>query len=331
LDQQTQTEADHYLGAGGAARLADTLANALAHLLSTMPKIWLFGVGFTVVPGVDSFIASQLSAIPIVAWINERTLAAFGYYRASAVGGNIKVKNESDLDLSVSEFRPYDCRQFALLLSAEAFTRLMCPILRDSVIKELMVQRQKDQFHEDITNRYQKEIRDQKIAEHYDEYFWWYLMQANPGLDPTEIASRAAQAEREVPGGDMGWNMAHEYAWGRCQQETDAEIDHRTQIALDNWLMFDAQQAIDAAQPPPCGKGSVDKIKKELNIPGEQRLAELKLKWLGAYPRYEFLRNGTIHVHYEAEAFQEDLWGDIWVPVSGEVVSQLTVNKDASS
>ena len=109
----------------------------------------------------------------------------------------------------------------------------------------------------------------------------------------------------------------------RVRKESEDIINKRAQEGLENWLhSADGQLAIDAAQPPPCGKGSAQ-FYAALNVPGEQGTAELTLKHLDAHPN-----EGCIVVHYEVDVFQEVFFGDIYLHVAGDmVVSQIDVNE----
>ena len=129
LNTTTRSAVDGLLGSGMADRISLALSAALKDLLSVASKAQLFAIGFKIVPGIESRSPSQLSALPTVAWINDLTLGVFGYYRASANGGDITLKKDGDLVQTQEEYfyglagvdNILPGRRCAVLLSAEAF------------------------------------------------------------------------------------------------------------------------------------------------------------------------------------------------------------------
>jgi len=82
---------------------------------------------------------------------HDQTLGVFGYYRASATGGDVAAKSDSDLVQPHEEFF-YDQpglfavmpgRRVALLFSPAAFQLVFaCPAIRNQVVRPLVFKRE---------------------------------------------------------------------------------------------------------------------------------------------------------------------------------------------
>ncbi|KAK7178404.1 hypothetical protein PSPO01_15550 [Paraphaeosphaeria sporulosa] len=156
-NQQTQRQIDGTLGQGTAATLATALQDALAELLARAGRIPVRAAGFLVRPGVVSHRPNQLSALPTLAWITVTAFGVFGYYRASAGGGDIRRKTTDDLQYQPEDYLtsgperfPIPACRVAILLSDVGFQHVIaCAITREVVIKGILSFRERPRFATD--------------------------------------------------------------------------------------------------------------------------------------------------------------------------------------
>lgn len=313
LDTLTRGFADAALGAGGADRLTTGLRDAFATLLFRAGSVAIPAFGFTVVPGIDSHDPTQLSALPTVAWIDNETLAVFGYYRAAASAGNIAAKPTGDLATVHEEFfynqpglySTVPGRRLALLMSAEAFEMVIaCPAVRNKVVRALVFQREKASWVNWERSQNGGTISQQmnaRLVQHYLEE-----EQKDPGQSPQTYFDRAK---------------------GDVQADIDNAIDALATSEENAWLgspstagpeSTPGQQAIDQAVPPPCGNGSVQIAR----IPVEHAQSDL----LPMLRRLKIaLAEGNIAVNYDVGGMLEVIAGDVTFDVHGELDIALTV------
>ena len=273
-----------------------------------------------VVPGVDSWDRLQLSAVPVVGWIDTFTLGVFGYYSASGSGGSVSAKTDSDLQWS-DEFlylpEPEGItptRQFAFLLSAGAAQRLLlCPVVRDGVVRNLRVEQQYWQFIEEITSspqQYQAIVDEQN--KHYFEYFVDELKNALPTFPGWR---GDAETERIM--------QAHDRAEARVRADVAKAIRDEARDQANFWLASPASSgpAIDAAVPPPCGTGTVEAFRKPIDeLTVQSKFVVAMLREFDIVPG-----DGRLVAHYKVDAFIEDILGDVAFAAEGDIEITLDV------
>jgi hypothetical protein len=318
LDRNTRSMADAALGPGGADRLTSALCDALKAYLSTIGTQAIPALGFTVVPGVDSNDPRQLSAPPVVAWIDGTTLGVFGYYRAAATGGDVRAKLGGDLGQVRDEYfygqpgaiSTLPGRRIALLLSATAFEQVLrCPAVRNYVVRGLVERRDQDAWRTRIRDRDGAAV----LAEQTQAHFFEYLQD--------EFSRDPFQNSQTIPA-DI------DRAKARVQADADAVINDRAHTEEDAWLdnTPEGQQAISTATPPPCGSGAVQITRENIGAPGEQSDLVAMLRRIDVR-----LGDGRITVHYEADATLEDLFGDAKISVTGDMDIFVTVSELGSN
>lgn len=308
LNATTRSQVDAALGQGGADRLTSGLRGALVTLLALAGTKPIQAMAFKVVPGIDSQNPLQLSAMPIVAWIDKTTLGIFGYYRASASGGFVHNKPTGDLTQSHEEFF-YDQRgnvsvlpgrRVALLLSSQAFGMVIaCPAVRQQVVRSLVEKRDEGAWIKKIRDR----DGDALLKEETNARFFGHLVEEF-AKDPTlqTVADDIKRAQDDV------------------QADVDAIIRQDAHAEEDGWLDTtpEGQQAITDATPPPCGGGSVQIASQPVPVAQGDLVVTLS--------RFQIrLDQGHITVHFAADASVKMITERFTATVSGDVDVLMTV------
>ena len=278
-----------------------------------------------VLPGVDSSDPLQLSAVPIVAWIDSFTLGVFGYYSASGSGGSVSAKTESDLDRAHEEFlylpEPEGVtrtRQVAFLLAADPAHRLLlCPyVICDSVIQTLRFEQETNWWVRHITaTRYQAILAEENLK-HLLTYFVEEM--AKGGLDAVDMwLADDASRDRE---------KAHR-AMERAEARVIVDVLNKIKLLASDeakaWLADElrSRPAIAAAVPPPCGTGTVEAFRRpidEFSVQSDFVVGNLL--------KFDIVPDdGHLVAHYKVEAFIEEVFGDVILGALGDIEITLDV------
>lgn len=308
LDAGTRVAADQVLGAGGADELTVALAAAIGSLLGQAGPMAIPAMGFFVAPGIDSTSAIQLSAVPVVAWIDGATLGVFGYYRADASGGNLTAKTTGDLHQDQEEFfyglggviSVLPGRRAAVLMSAQAVhSVLVCPAIHDYVAAGLLKISEQMRFRVTVRDRDGASELAAQSAAHLNAYLLDEY--ANGGFDDPATAIARARA--------------------RVQADVDAVLDKRADDEETAWLASaTGRAAVDGAVPPPCGRGSAQLERKPVDVAIAQSDLVATLRFLDV-----ILGLGQIAVHAYADASLELSTGDVSAAASIDANAVVSV------
>lgn len=315
LDAPTRSRAVATFGKGGANLLTSALQVAFAILLAAAGTRSVATTSFSILPGVDSADPTQLSAPPTVAWIDATTLGIFGYYRASATGGDVWAKTSSDLTQPYEEYF-YDApppfpimpgRRAAMLMSAEAFRMVIaCPAVR-SLTRSLVEQRDLQSWIDWERSQEGDAISQQMASELVGHYM--AELGKDPHADPQTLLDRA---KHDV------------------QVDVDKEIRNRAAVSEKKWLdsprpsgpeSMGGQQTITACTPPPCGDGEVEITRRSVDLPIVTSdlipmLRRLDIK----------LTAGHIAASFGAGGMLEVSTGDVYYNDTGEVDVSIDVD-----
>ena len=312
LDAATRGLVDGALGSGSADGLTAALNTAFGNFLRQAKLFELPIFWFTVAPGVDSHDPTQLSALPVLAWIDKQTLGAFGYFRAAASGGNIAAKNSGDLATANEEFfynqpglsSAVPGRRLALLMSADAFEMVIaCPAIRKNVVKKLVTNRELPNWKDWVVFKNGDQLRAEA-----NSHFFQYLADETEKHPDSDYTTLLTLAKSDV------------------ELEYDAAVNAKAQSDENDWLKSSApagperspQEVIDQATPPPCGKGSVQIVR----MPVEHAQSD----FVPMLRRLEVaLADGKLTIGYEVGGMLEVITGDVYFDVTGELEVVLAV------
>jgi hypothetical protein len=280
---------------------------------------------FKVVPGVDSADPLQLSSVPVIAWIDAFTFGVFGYY-SSKTAGSITAKKGGDLYQANDEFmyglpgtEPMRAsRRMAFLMSATAAHQVfLCPLIREGVVRPLRIKQEAVHLAEEIfSDKYQDLFHDQ-MGLHFADYFNEELAKNDPSLQGMWGANDADKQRAKA-------EHARSRAEARVQGDVLALIDTTTKTLASLWgETLGASDAIAAAVPPPCGAGSVEAFRQHVN-----ELSVQSEFITGILRKFDLMLDvGRLVAHYEADAFIEDVLGDVTPKVEGDIEIKLDVNE----
>jgi hypothetical protein len=338
LDAVTQAKIGAAISPDGVNNFCNGLMQAISWLVG--PVIPLPVPYLKVVPGVDSTDPFQLSAVPIVAWIDAFTLGVFGYYSSASGGGSVSAKTQSDLDQPNEEFI-YDlpppneimpARRLALLISASAAHRvLLCPLVRETVVRELWREQKRNElFNFWFGARYQYYYADE-TAKHLSSYYLEELKKEDPAL--ALLLQEQWDTAPPLPG--LPWpffghhdteterqekQRALERAQARVQADVLADIWADADSALQHFLP-PRDSDIAAATPRPCGTGSVEAFRKpidEFSVQSDFIIGTLR--------EFDIVPDdGRLMVHYVVETFIKDFFGDVKPSADGDIEIKLEV------
>lgn len=316
LDDVTLTKLGAILNSDDILNFTNSLARAIWALL---PSVVPFPAPlFYVVPGVDSQSPLQFSSVPTIAWIDSLTLGLFGSYFAGA-GGSVSAKKGADLPENL-EFMyglpgpepMVAARYMALLLSATAAHQvLFCPLVRDGVVRPLKLEQQKRELATEIhSDQYQK-IYDEQFSLHYASYLIEELRRedASPFVDYFASADEVKRAKL---------SRADARAVLRVQGDVQSEIYRRADILM---ALGVPPSVIAEAVPPPCGTGNVEAFKQPVDV------FTVQSDFItGVLRKFDLvLDEGRLLAHYEADAFIEEVFGDVEPNVEGEIAITMQV------
>jgi hypothetical protein len=308
LDKQTRASADSRLGPGGADQLTEGLIVAVAALLALAGTLPIPIFGFKIVPGVDSDDPLQLSAAPIVAWIDSATLAVFGYYRARATGGDVTSKKTSDIGQVREEFFYTQAgvlpgHRVALLFSADAFHRgITCPTIRKSVVTFLVTRREANKWVA-LTRSVSGAAILRQVSQ--DNFYGHYIDEGTKN-----------------PSGDT--KVWYEQAMVDVRADAEAAILLKAQKDEGDWLQGpDGQKAVTDAMPSPCGIGSVEMTRISPDVPIVQGDFVLMLDRMDAQ-----LGQHRITMDFDAGGSLEISTGDLSASASGSLEVFVGVTYD---
>lgn len=244
FDKSTERSLDETFGDDTSDKFKETLKKEFLNWLQSQQTTDFSGIRFSVVEGVDSSSLMQLSALPELLWIDNETLGIFGYYKASATGGNPAQKTDND----IVEYAPDDykyssgiygavpARRISVLLSPAGFKLIFgCPTIRNDFIRPLVKKN-----HEDT---YKAQVRDQMGAKFFDQESQKHLKQYQ--------AEEAQKSPNDLEG-------ATNRARDRVQEDANRDIENEATSRLEAWLDgLEGQKEINDSTPPSCGNGSI--------------------------------------------------------------------------
>jgi hypothetical protein len=294
LDNNTKKLANVVLGRRGADLLSSGLVKALKKLFSSN-DIAVPVVGFTVVPGIDSHTPQQFSALPDVVWIDDNSLGMFGYYKSTPTGGDYTLKQSPDFRALTKDYPgEYFTKRAAILLSSGAFQQVIaCPMIRNSIVRGLIISRDRDWWIRKVRAERGSDIYDDIVNRNFNRY----LME--------EFAKHEPQNE-DITNKDI------ERAKTRVNVDVEAAIVDEA-LKEENDYLNQNPNVIDNCVPPPCGNGSVQValINSDIGTQTDTRpMLTLFRMDLG---------KGKIIVTYKVVADFEVLSGDSHVEIRGEV------------
>jgi hypothetical protein len=245
FDAATKAYVSSGVGVSGAALIESGLREALEIWLRSHGIVTTAELRVSVIPGVESSEPLLLTAVPQVSWIDEKTLGAFGYHRASASGGNAALKRDSDIVQPSEEFL-YDqpglfgvmpTRRIAVLFSPFAFEKCIgCPMVVEQIVSPA--------------------VGDQRRpAELQDEHRFWddYYKAAKEANFSKYIVEEYEKNDGQLT--EDGLARAEE----RVRNDAEEAIGHRADERVKLWLARpEGVEAVSRATPPPCGRGRLD-------------------------------------------------------------------------
>jgi hypothetical protein len=265
IDPATLTMIDGLLGPGKGAQVQSAAQDGIQLWMRIQPTPTVAAYSFTVEPGKDSHDPLTLSSDPEVFWIDQFTLGIFGYYQASASGGDVNQKIVSDITQDAPEFvytnnvelSLVPARRVAVLMSPQGFQlTIACPTITNNVIRDLVTQNETSTFIALVKARIGAQIQTEmnaRLGQHLADEL------KKGSSSPLDVAEAISRAQADV------------------QSDVNNAIASEAAKELSLWLDSpEGQAVVQASVPPSCGNGSVVAARQHMPDPFPDTVVTLR-------------------------------------------------------